>query len=77
MAKRNTPAPRVDMEDPAVTAILAALITDFGSRGLSANDLGDGYEGPSPPDLREQCIAVGDFDEVEYDLALKNLKRTL
>jgi len=73
MAKRSTPKARVDINDPAVTAILAALITDFGTRGLGASDLHNGYEGPSPADLREQCIAAADFGEVEYDLALKSL----
>jgi hypothetical protein len=73
MATRNTPAPRVDMDDPAVTAILAALIADFSARGLSADDLRGGYQGPAPADLRQQCLVLGDFGGVEYNLARKSL----
>jgi hypothetical protein len=72
MAKRSS-TPKVDMNDPAVQAILAALLADFTARGLTASDLNKSYEGPSPANMREQCCATGDFCAVDYDLAFKSL----
>jgi hypothetical protein len=72
MAKRSS-TPRVDMNDPAVQAILTTLLAEFTARGLTASDLHEDYEGPSPDDMREQCCTTGDFSDVDYDLAFKSL----
>jgi hypothetical protein len=61
--------------DELSSLILQQLHTDFASRGLSANDLVDGYVGVSLPHIKQSCSERTAASPVDFDLALKELEQ--
>lgn len=61
--------------DEAAKQILGTLLADFSDRGLTAQDLKDGYEGPNIEALATAVCSVADFTTVDFDVAFSDLEK--
>lgn len=61
--------------DEAAKQILGTLLADFSDRGLTANDLKSGYEGPKPEVLATAICNVADITAVDFDVAFSDLEK--
>jgi hypothetical protein len=52
--------------------VFGLLLAEFKKRGLTAQDLQNGYEGLPPDEIRERAVATG-INEVDYDLTFSDL----
>ncbi|PPE61950.1 hypothetical protein F157LOC_00784 [Pectobacterium brasiliense] len=62
--------------DEAAKQILGTLLADFTDRGLTAQDLKDGYEGPNIEALATAVCSVADFTTVDFDVAFDDLEKS-
>ncbi|WP_156441783.1 MULTISPECIES: hypothetical protein [unclassified Burkholderia] len=60
--------------DIAGEVILASLFTDFTQRNLGSEALHSGYIGPTISAIKHEILASGNFTNVDFDLALKQLE---
>lgn len=61
--------------DEAAKQILGTLLADFTDRGLTAQDLKKGYEGPNIEALATAVCSVADFTSVDFDVAFGDLEK--
>lgn len=61
--------------DEAAKQILGTLLADFSDRGLTAQDLKDGYEGPNLEALATAVCSVADFTTVDFEVAFGDLEK--
>ncbi|MFP2516149.1 hypothetical protein [Buttiauxella agrestis] len=61
--------------DDAAKQILGTLLADFSDRGLTAQDLKKGYEGPKIEALATAVCNVADFDTVDFEIAFSDLEK--
>lgn len=61
--------------DEAAKQILGTLLADFTDRGLTAQDLKKGYEGPNIEALATAVCSVGDFTSVDFEVAFGDLEK--
>jgi len=62
--------------DEAAKQILGTLLADFTDRGLTAQDLKDGYEGPNIEALATAVCSVADFTTVDFEVAFGDLENS-
>lgn len=62
--------------DEAAKQILGTLLADFTDRGLTAQDLKDGYEGPNIEALATAVCSVADFTTVDFEVAFGDLEKS-
>lgn len=60
--------------DEAEKQILGALLVDFSSRGLNAEKLSAGYEGPQVSALAAAICAGDEITQVDFDIAFADLE---
>lgn len=60
--------------DEAAKQILGTLLADFTDRGLTAQDLKKGYEGPNIEALATAVCSVADFTSVDFEVAFGDLE---
>ncbi|RQP42577.1 hypothetical protein [Burkholderia ubonensis] len=60
--------------DIAAEAILASLLKEFTQRGLGSDALRSGYIGPTISAIEQEILASGNYTNVDFDLALKQLE---
>lgn len=60
--------------DEAAKQILGTLLADFTDRGLTAQDLKNGYEGPNIEALATAVCSVADFTSVDFEVAFGDLE---
>jgi hypothetical protein len=73
MAKPRRTSP-VTKLDPLAHRILGYLLTDFSAEKRTASDLHNGYVGLPLPSLLQRCIEEDHAEQVDLDLALKQLE---
>lgn len=61
--------------DEAAKQILGTLLADFTDRGLTAQDLKSGYEGPKIEALATAVCGVADFTSVDFEVAFGDLEK--
>ncbi|ELV2767984.1 hypothetical protein QNS15_001378 [Enterobacter cloacae] len=61
--------------DEAAKQILGTLLADFTDRGLTAQDLKNGYEGPNIEALATAVCGVADFTSVDFEVAFGDLEK--
>lgn len=61
--------------DEAAKQILGTLLADFTDRGLTAQDLKKGYEGPNIEALATAVCSVADFTSVDFEVAFGDLEK--
>ena len=61
--------------DEAAKQILGTLLADFTDRGLTAQDLKNGYEGPNIEALDTAVCGVADFTSVDFEVAFGDLEK--
>lgn len=61
--------------DEAAKQILGTLLADFSDRGLTAQDLKKGYEGPNIEALATAVCSVADFTSVDFEVAFGDLEK--
>ncbi|WP_421507063.1 hypothetical protein [Erwinia rhapontici] len=61
--------------DEAAKQILGTLLADFSDRGLTAQDLKHGYEGPNIEALATAVCSVADFTTVDFEVAFGDLEK--
>ncbi|HAS0820677.1 TPA: hypothetical protein I3317_000416 [Enterobacter cloacae subsp. cloacae] len=61
--------------DEAAKQILGTLLADFTDRGLTAQDLKNGYEGPKIEALATAVCGVADFTTVDFEVAFGDLEK--
>ncbi|EPL8953944.1 MULTISPECIES: hypothetical protein [Klebsiella] len=61
--------------DDAAKQILGTLLADFSDRGLTAQDLKKGYEGPNIEALATAVCSVADFTSVDFEVAFGDLEK--
>lgn len=61
--------------DEAAKQILGTLLADFTDRGLSAQDLKEGYVGPKIEALATAVCNVDDITKVDFEVAFKDLEK--
>ena len=61
--------------DEAAKQILGTLLADFSDRGLTAQDLKNGYEGPNIEALATAVCSVADFTTVDFEVAFGDLEK--
>lgn len=61
--------------DEAAKQILGTLLADFTDRGLTAQDLKGGYEGPNIEALATAVCSVADFTSVDFEVAFGDLEK--
>ncbi|MDD9246563.1 hypothetical protein PVM12_21360 [Enterobacter soli] len=61
--------------DEAAKQILGTLLADFTDRGLTAQDLKNGYEGPNIEALATAVCSVADFTSVDFEVAFGDLEK--
>ncbi|RSK62052.1 hypothetical protein EJE24_24225 [Enterobacter huaxiensis] len=62
--------------DEAAKQILGTLLADFTDRGLTAQDLKKGYEGPNINALATAVCNVADFTSVDFEVAFGDLEKS-
>lgn len=60
--------------DDAAKQILGTLLADFSDRGLTAQELKNGYEGPNIEALATAVCNVADFTTVDFEVAFSDLE---
>ncbi|MEE9689453.1 hypothetical protein V4833_17145 [Enterobacter sp. HK169] len=61
--------------DEAAKQILGTLLADFTDRGLTAQELKNGYEGPNIEALATAVCSVDDFTSVDFEVAFGDLEQ--
>ncbi|MBG3079011.1 hypothetical protein I4632_02040 [Proteus mirabilis] len=61
--------------DEAAKQILGTLLADFNDRGLTAEDLRNGYEGPQIVALATAVCNIDDITQVDFDVAFSELEK--
>lgn len=61
--------------DEAAKQILGTLLADFTDRGLTVQDLKNGYEGPNINALATAVCNVADFTSVDFEVAFGDLEK--
>ncbi|HEB4089386.1 TPA: hypothetical protein RZ058_000201 [Enterobacter cloacae] len=61
--------------DEAAKQILGTLLADFTDRGLTAQDLKNGYEGPNIEALATAVCGVAGFTSVDFEVAFGDLEK--